>query len=132
MALPWVARVLTALDSKTYTSLEALGVCVMHAVTESQIADLSGLYRSLGKRTFAACDKQADGAKAAIEAQVEQLFMHEEKGIEDLILKNTTKAALERFADLLDWPPHLVTKYPDTKIHIATSPKDNFGWTKGN
>jgi hypothetical protein len=59
--------------------------------------------QGLGKRTFGLCDKQADPAKADIEAQVERLFMHEEKGIEDLILKNTTAAALERFADQLDW-----------------------------
>ena len=30
---------------------------------------------------------------------VERLFMHEENGFEDLILKNTTQAALERFAN---------------------------------
>ena len=61
---------------------------------------MAKLYRDLGKRTFGACDKQTDAIKAAIEAEVEALFMHEEHGFEDLVLKNTTPAALTRFATL--------------------------------
>ena len=37
------------------------------------------------------------------------------KGFEDLVLKNTTEEALRRFAKLVDWPPHLTTKYPDVE-----------------
>ncbi|RLB61334.1 MAG: hypothetical protein DRH08_14085 [Deltaproteobacteria bacterium] len=51
---------------------------------------MAKLYRELGKRTFAICDKQAEKQKDLIEAQVEKLLMHEEKGFEDLVLKNTT------------------------------------------
>lgn len=131
-SLPVVARRLAELNSTTYASLEALGVCVIDAGTESQIADLAGLYRGLGKRTFAICDKQTDPAKAAIEAQVERLFMHSEKGFEDLVLKNTTPAALERFADQLDWPPHLKTKFPYPKAELEAALKEYFGWSKGN
>ena len=58
--------------------------------------------------------------------------MHDEKGIEDLILNNTTQAALERFADQLDWPPHLLAKYPDPKAQAAAALADYFGWSKGN
>lgn len=105
---------------------------MIDAGSETQIADLGALYKSLGKRTFALCDKQTDVAKAAIEAQVESLFMHEEKGVEDLILKNTTQAALERFADQLDWPPHLLAKYSDPKAQAAAALGDYFGWSKGN
>jgi putative ATP-dependent endonuclease of OLD family len=126
------ARHLSELNPTTYTSLEALGLCVIDAGTESQVADLASLYKSLGKRTFALCDKQTDPAKAVIEAQVERLFMHHEKGIEDLILKNTTQAALERFADALDWPPHLTAKYPDPKSNAIVALKEYFGWSKGN
>lgn len=131
-SFPVAARRLSELNPATYASLEALGVCIIDAGTESQIADLASLYKSLGKRTFALCDKQTDPAKAAIEAQVECLFMHEEKGIEDLILKNTTQAALERFADDLDWPPHLQAKYPDPKGHAIAALREYFGWSKGN
>ena len=105
---------------------------IVDAGTETQIADLGGLYKSLGKRTFALCDKQTDPAKAAIDAQVERLFMHGEKGIEDLILKNTTQAALDRFADQLDWPLHLVAKYPNPKAQATVALKEYFGWSKGN
>ncbi|MCJ2011861.1 ATP-binding protein [Methylobacterium sp. J-076] len=131
-AFPVAARRLSELNPATYSSLEALGICIIDAGTESQIADLAGLYKGLGKRTFGLCDKQTDPAKAAIESQVERLFMHEEKGIEDLILKNTTQVALERFSDALDWPPHLITKYPDPKALAISALKDYFGWAKGN
>jgi putative ATP-dependent endonuclease of OLD family len=131
-AFPVAARRLSELNPATYASLEALGVCIIDAGTETQIADLGALYKSLGKRTFALCDKQTDPAKAAIEAQVERLFMHGEKGIEDLILKNTTQAALDRFADQLDWPPHLAAKYPNPKAQAAVALKEYFGWSKGN
>jgi len=131
-SFPVAARRLSELNPAIYASLEALGVCVIDAGTESQIADLASLYKSLGKRTFALCDKQTDPAKAAIEAQVDRLFMHEEKGIEDLILKNTTQAALERFAEALDWPPHLLAKYPDPKANAIAALKEYFGWSKGN
>jgi putative ATP-dependent endonuclease of OLD family len=131
-SLPVAARRLAELNPTTYASVEALGVCVIDAGTESQIADLAKLYKALGKRTFALCDKQTDAAKTVIEAQVERLFMHGEKGIEDLVLKNTTQAALERFADTLQWPPHLLTKYPNPKAQALAALKDYFGWAKGN
>ncbi|MCK1511478.1 AAA family ATPase [Bradyrhizobium sp. 190] len=131
-SFPVAARRLSELNPATYASLEALGVCVIDAGTETQIADLASLYKSLGKRTFALCDKQTDPAKAAIEAQVERLFMHGEKGIEDLILKNTTQAALERFANQLEWPPHLLAKYPDPKAQAIAALTEYFGWSKGN
>lgn len=131
-AFPVAARRLSELNAATYASIEALGICIIDAGTESQIVDLAKLYKSLGKRTFGLCDKQADPAKAAIEAQVERLFMHDEKGIEDLILKNTTHEALERFSDALDWPPHILGKYPDPKTNLIPALKEYFGWAKGN
>ncbi|PLU04507.1 ATP-dependent endonuclease [Sinorhizobium medicae] len=131
-SFPVAARRLAELNPTTYAPIEALGVCVIDAGTESQIADLAGLYRSLGKRTFAICDKQTEEAKAAIEAQVEHLFMHEEKGIEDLVLNNTTAEALERFADALPWPPHLLAKFPNPKAEAAAALKEYFIKSKGN
>lgn len=131
-SFPAAARRLFELDPATYTSLEAMGVCVMDAGTESQIADLADFYKSLGKCTFALCDKQTDVAKAAIEAKVDRLFMHEEKGFEDLVLRNTTQGALERFAGSLEWPRHLLAKYQNPKAQAAEALKDFFGWSKGN
>jgi putative ATP-dependent endonuclease of OLD family len=131
-ALPAAARRLSELKPETYASLEALGVSVLDAGSETQIADLAGLYRSLGKETFAICDKQPDVRKAAITANVKSLFMHGETGFEKLVLKNSTDAALQRFASSLEWPSHLQTKYPDLKKDTADALSDYFSWSKGN
>jgi putative ATP-dependent endonuclease of OLD family len=93
---------------------------------------MAQLYKALGKRTFAVCDKQGDANKELIEAQVELLLMHEEQGFEDLVLKGTTGEALKRFAGQLDWPQHLTQKYPDPATEAQASLKDYFSWSKGN
>lgn len=131
-AFPVASRRLAELDPKKFSSLEALGICTIDAGTETQLADLGGLYRGLGKTVYAVCDKQSPGDEAAIRAEVNELFMHDEKGIEDLVLKNTTTDALERFADLLAWPPHLLQKYPDPKADVVKAVGDYFKWAKGN
>ncbi|WP_294052145.1 ATP-dependent endonuclease [Thiolapillus sp.] len=131
-AFPAVARRLAELDPAKYNSLEALGICTINAGTESQLADLGGLYRGLGKTVYAVCDSQTAANEAAIRTQVDELFMHNEKGIEDLVLNNTTAAALERFADILAWPPHLAAKYPDPKVDIVNAVGEYLGWAKGN
>ena len=131
-AFPAVARRLAELAPTKYSSLEALGICTINAGTETQIADLGKLYRSLGKTVYGTSDKQSAADEAAIKAQVDELFMHSEKGFEDLVLKNTTTAALERFADLVTWPPHLLTKYPQPKDDAAAAISDYLRWAKGN
>ncbi len=131
-SLPVVARRLAELSPTKYASLEALGICTINAGSETQIGDLGALYRGLGKVTFAICDNQTDEGKAAIEAQVNRLFMHEENGIENLVLKNTTEAALQRFAATLMWPPHLLAKYPNPATDVVAAIKEYFSWSKGN
>lgn len=126
-----VARRLAELEPATYASLENLGICVIDAGGESAVATLAKLYRELGKRTFGACDKQTDADKALIEAQVEALYMHEEHGLEDLVLAQTTPGALQRFAALVPWPPHLVQKHGDPVAHAAAALPDLFAWNKG-
>jgi len=44
--------------------------------------------------------------------------MHEEKGFEDLILKNTTIEAMQRFAKEVDWPEKVTNKYPKPEDEI--------------
>lgn len=131
-ALPVAARRLSELKPTAYASLEALGIAVLDAGSETQIADLAKLYKNLGKETYAFCDKQPDARKQVIEAEVRALFMHNEAGFEDLVFKNTTQAALERFAAALDWPPYLKQKYPDLKKSTTEALKEYFGWSKGN
>ncbi len=131
-SFPVAARRLAELNPVQYTSLEALGITTIDAGTDSQLADLGQLYRALGKKVYGVCDKQNAESEAAIRAQVDELFMHEEKGIEDLILKNTTQDALNRFADLLTWPQHLEQKYPDPKADVTNAISAYFNWAKGN
>ena len=127
-----VCRRLAEIDPDKYASLEALGICIIDAGTETQIADLAKLYRSLGKRVFGLCDKQDTVAEAAIAAEVEALFMHEEKGFEDLVLKNTTEDALKRYAASVEWPPHLQLKHPNPEDDIFAALAELFSWGKGN
>jgi putative ATP-dependent endonuclease of OLD family len=131
-SFPVVCRRLAELNPDTYCSLEALGICTIDAGSETQIADLAGFYRGLGKRTFAICDKQTDARKALIEAEVESLFMHDEKGFENLVLKNTTEDALKRFAKIIEWPTHLVQKYPSPEVQIKDAISEYFGVKKAD
>ena len=131
-AMPAAARRLSELNPKSYSSFEALGLCTIDAGTDSQIADIAKLYKKLGKQVFAVCDKQEPGQRRAIEAQVEKLFTHSEKGFEDLVIKNTTEEAIEEFIDILDWPSHLKEEYPDPKEEPESALYDYFKWSKGN
>ena len=131
-AFPVACRRLAEIKPDTYSSLEALGVCTVDAGSESNIPGMAQLYRELGKRTFAVCDKQEDENKALIEAQVDRLLMHGEKGFEAMVLKGTTEAALKRFVKLIDWPQHLAQKYPDPEAQAATALAEYFLWSKGN
>ncbi|MEW6369913.1 MAG: AAA family ATPase [Pseudomonadota bacterium] len=131
-AFPVVCRRLAELNPESYLSLEALGICTVDADGEKNVPGMAQLYKALGKRTFAVCDKQGDANKELIEAQVELLLMHEEHGFEDLVLKGTTEEALKRFAGQLDWPQHLAHKYPDPEAEAQASLRDYFSWSKGN
>jgi putative ATP-dependent endonuclease of OLD family len=131
-SFPVVCRRLAELKPNTYSSLEALGICTIDAGGETNIPDMAKLYRDLGKRTFALCDKQEDANKTAIEGEVELLLMHGEKGFEDLVLKNTSDEALERFSAQIDWPPHLSAKYPDPTAQPRDALSEYFSWTKAN
>lgn len=131
-AFPVVCRRLSELNPDTYSSLEALGICTIDAGGQGSIPDMAKLYRDLGKRVFAICDKQTAANKALIEAQVEALLMHDETNFEDLVLKNTSEEALKRFAKLIDWPPHLKAKRPDVEAEAAVAIDAYFGWTKAN
>ncbi len=130
-AFPVACRRLAELNPEKYSSLEALGICTIDAGSETNIPDMSELYRNLGKCTFAICDKQEEPNKLLIDAQVELLLMHQEKRFEDMLLKGTTSEALQRFAQILEWPQHLAEKYPDPANSALLALSDYFKWSKG-
>lgn len=129
---PVVCRRLAELGPDTYCSLEALGICTIDAGGDTNIPDLAKLYRDLGKRTFALCDKQDEAQKALIEEQVEIMLMHDENGFENLVLNNTTAGALKRFAKLIEWPQYLQQKYPDLETQLTEALSDYFGAKKAD
>lgn len=131
-AFPVVCRRLSELKPDTYRSLEAMGVCVVDADSETNIPGMAKLYRDLGKRTFALCDKQEAAHQAAIEKEVECLLMHGEKGFEALVLKGTTEDALKRFAATIDWPQDLTQTFPDPVAQATDALAAYFKKNKGN
>lgn len=115
-AFPAACRRLADLNPEKFSSLEALGVCTIDAGGETNVPGTAKLYKELGKQIFAICDHQEKlDNKALIDAEVELLLMHGEKGSEDLVLRNTTDAALARFASYLGWPDALEEKYSKFK-----------------
>ncbi|WP_149589981.1 ATP-dependent nuclease [Tabrizicola flagellatus] len=131
-AFPVVCRLLSELKPDTYRSLEAMGVCVVDAGSETNIRGMAKLYRELGKRTFALCDKQEAAHQALIEQEVECLLMHGEKGFEAMVLKGTTENALKRFAATIDWPQDLTQTFPDPVAQASDALAAYFKKNKGN
>lgn len=131
-SFPVVCRRLTELDPDNYSSLESLGICTVDAGGDNEIPGLAELYGFLGKQVFALCDKQTADDEANIYQKVEQLFMHEEHGFEELVLKNTTDTALIRFAGIIEWPPHILAIYPNPLDDLHPAFREYFNWSKGN
>jgi len=130
-SLPAAARRLAELNPEKYASLEALGVCTVDAGGDGNIADISAMYVTLGKRVFAACDKQSAEDQERIENEVEELFMHDESSMENLVLKESALEAFERFSDVVDWPIH-ITNAVDVENEPINAFRKYFSWSKGN
>ena len=73
-AIPVAARRLCEINPAKYSSLEALGIAVINAESDSNIAQLSTLLRGLGKTTYAIYDKQKEDQHNKIEQSVEHPF----------------------------------------------------------
>lgn len=139
-AYPVAARRLAELDSANYSSLEAMGIAVFNARTDSQVAGYGNFFKGLGKTVYAVYDLQADATrKAEMAASADLAFEAPTKGFEGLLLNETAEAALRRFAAMLvadgEWPPHLAAQTPQP----ATSSADlkdallrYFNWKKGS
>ena len=131
-AMPAVARHLHALDPNTYSSLEALGLTIVDAGSETKVGPLGGFYRALGKTVYGLCDAQEPEVQSAILAELDRLFMHDYNGFEDLVIKNTPDAAKIQFIQSIDWPPHLSKKHPDPTANPDAALKDYFKGSKGD
>jgi len=122
-SFPSVCRRLYELNPEVYSPIEALGVCVVDAGGETNIADMAKIYKDLGKQVFAICDKQVSTEETKIVDTVDNLFMHQEDSFEDLVLKNTPQSAIDSYATKIVWPQYFIDKYktPETQAGIALS-----------
>jgi putative ATP-dependent endonuclease of OLD family len=139
-AYPAAARRLSELDPERYSSLEALGISVFNAKTDSQVANFGSLFKGLGKQTFAVFDKQHDETqRTAIIAAIDHPIEAPANGFEDLLLGETAEAALRRFGEGLvasgEWPSHLSRCKPDPSMAIEDvrrALKEYLCWSKGD
>lgn len=122
-AIPLLARRLNELSPDRFKTLESLGVAVINAETDSQIAPLGSYFKSLGKTVYAISDQQDPGASAAISAAVDASFELPETSFEKLMLNHTNEAALRRFGkDAVDngrWPQHLAAEAPTDGMSLG-------------
>lgn len=131
-AMPAAARRLNEIDPATYSSFEALGLTVVDAGSDTKVGPLGGFYRGLGKTAYGLCDAQDAVTEANIAAELDELFMHDCAGFENLVIQNTTQAALIGFINQLDWPQHLQAKHPDPAATPEAALSDYFAWSKGD
>lgn len=138
-ALPAAARTLSKIAPQFFKSLEALGIAVIDAKSDSQVAPLGNFFRGLGKTVFAVFDKQDETQLALIRAAVDYSFESHMKGFESLVLQGTHENAIRRYALGVvtdgDWPQHLmaVTPKADSDLTMLTSALSQyFAWGKGS
>lgn len=115
-AFPSAARRLQVLDPVRFKTLEAMGIAVIDAESDTQIAPLGSYFSKLGKTLFAIFDQQTAEQKLAIQAAIANAYESPEHGFEDVVLNGTPEDALKRFALSLvndnEWPQHLNDKKP--------------------
>lgn len=99
---PAVARRLSEINSKNYSSLEAMGVAVFNAESENNISFFGELFQKLGKEVFAVFDQQKKENLEKIKNNVLCPYEIPYKGIENLILQETDSKVLMSFYEQLE------------------------------
>ena len=121
-AIPAAARRLNELKPNEFRTLEAMGIAIINAETDSQIEVLGEYFKRLGKDVFAIFDKQDAAKLPQLQAAVHHAYESPEKGFERVILKGVSEAALRRFAKTLvdeaRWPSHLSKKTPSDTMAL--------------
>ncbi|GHV42381.1 hypothetical protein FACS189490_11220 [Clostridia bacterium] len=121
-----LAKKLQDIDSSTYSSLESLGIAVISADTDSQVAPLGAYFRVLEKTTYAIFDKQDSVASKKIRENIDYPYESTEKGFEDVLLNNIPEAAVRRYTQSLItdglWATHQGNIDPkaDTFVELKT------------
>ncbi|WP_430407331.1 ATP-dependent nuclease [Hydrogenophaga sp.] len=132
------ARRLCELDPATFKSLENLGVAVIDAEGQTNVAPLAKFFASLGKVVYAVFDKQSPDALKEIVDAVDHPFESHVDDFEDIVLSQTDDAVLKSYAlDLVaegDWPTHLklVPSAAMSIVDIRKALNPYLTWSKGN
>ena len=137
-AIPAACRQLSRVEPAAFRSLEGLGIAVLNAETDSQIAPLAEYCRALGKTVFAMYDAQVEPQKSEIVAAAHHAYESPHHSFEQLLVDQTVEAGLRRFAHAVvaggDWPPHLAAQTPHagtTLADLRNALRDYFKWSKG-
>ena len=138
-AIPAAARRLHELNPSEFSSLEALGITIINAETNSQITTIASHLKSLGKITLTIYDKQHEDQKKTIIDSVSHPFESPEKGFEYLVLKHIPFERLKVFTlDVVssgNWPEHLSELTPSESSNedqIKNVLSKYFNYSKGS
>jgi putative ATP-dependent endonuclease of OLD family len=110
-SFPACAKRLSEISPNEFKTLDALGIAIIDAETETQIAAIGGFYKKLGKEVFAVFDRQSAESLAEISANVNHTFEAQDKGFEKIILDGISIDVLKKYAEALEdsgeWPTHI-------------------------
>lgn len=110
------AKKLQRLHPERSCSFDLLGIALVQANTDTQVAPLGEYYKKMGKTVYAIFDKQDDDIRKKIEVAVDYPYEATEHGIEDVVLKGVNQEALLKYGLKLvednEWPSHLSTEAP--------------------
>lgn len=133
------ARKLQELHKDKSYSFELLGISLINAETDTQIAALGHYYKRLNKTVYAVFDKQSEQSSVIINDAIDYAYESNEKGIENLVLNNIEPRILKEYALKLvedkDWPQHFKSKTPNDNMsddEIKSVLFEYFKWSKGS
>lgn len=105
------ARRLSELGIDKFSSLEAMGVAIFNAGSDSSISNYGKYFKSIGKTVFAVFDKQESDQLEKIQSSVDHFFESNYEGFETLVLEESIPKNLDAYYwELIDdgnWPQSL-------------------------
>jgi putative ATP-dependent endonuclease of OLD family len=124
------------LKPSKYSSLEALGIAVFNAGSQTQISTYGAYFKSLKKQVFAVFDEQSKEDFELIESNTDYQFEIPYKGFEKLLQSEVADTAKKRFllgiVEAGEWPRHLVEpKDSSDEEEIDAALMSYLKWGKG-
>lgn len=133
------ARKLQKLHPDQNLSFELLGISIINAGTDTQIAPLGNYYHQLNKKVYAVFDKQEQSVSDEIFKAVDYAYEATEHGIENVVLKGIKYSVLLKYGEQLVsdgmWPSHLLEQKPNSTMNEEELRKallKYFTWKKGD